>query len=149
LLEAAGLGAQKQIVLLHPGGHYESQRWPVERFAEVAAGLARPDRWCALLGGPSDEELLRAASGVPVARLSDFRELAGALTHAHLLVCNNSGPLHAACALGVRTVSTLGPTDAAVWGPPPPHQILKGEPVSSIASRDVLERARQLLGGTR
>ena len=30
---------------------------------------------------------------------------------------NNSGPLHLACALGVPTVSTMGPSDPARWRP--------------------------------
>jgi heptosyltransferase-2 len=35
----------------------------------------------------------------------------------HLLICNNSGPLHVATALGTPTVSTMGPTIPERWWP--------------------------------
>ena len=39
-------------------------------------------------------------------------------------MCNNSGPLHLAAALGVPTVSMMGPTDPVLWWPNGDDQIV-------------------------
>ncbi|MEK7846329.1 MAG: glycosyltransferase family 9 protein, partial [Nitrospinota bacterium] len=39
------------------------------------------------------------------------------LSHCHLLLCNNSGPLHIATALKIPTVSTMGPSVPYLWWP--------------------------------
>ncbi|MBI3550340.1 MAG: glycosyltransferase family 9 protein [Elusimicrobia bacterium] len=123
LLRGGGVEEGRALVLLHPGGFYAAQRWPAERFGEVCrrledSGLCR----AALVGGPSDGPALEAArarvGSLCVFTIGDLRSLIGLLSHARVLVCNNSGPLHLGCALGLRTVSTLGPaTDRRLWAP--------------------------------
>jgi len=46
-----------------------------------------------------------------------LRGVMAALNRCNLLLCNNSGPLHVASALGVPTVSTMGPTIPHLWWP--------------------------------
>ena len=45
------------------------------------------------------------------------RNLLALIQHCRLLVCNNSGPLHLATALGTPTVSLMGPTLPDRWWP--------------------------------
>jgi ADP-heptose:LPS heptosyltransferase len=49
--------------------------------------------------------------GLSLDRLTALISLLG------LLVCNNSGPLHIACAVKTPTVSTMGPTEPELWWP--------------------------------
>ncbi|HQL90883.1 MAG TPA: lipopolysaccharide heptosyltransferase II [Syntrophales bacterium] len=111
----------KPLVGIHPGAHYETQRWPAEHYAALAERLrARCD--VILFGGPADAGLVeRIRSGIPGGVLTvvtpDIRRFAALLSCCRLLVCNNSGPLHVAAALGVETVSFMGPTVKALWSP--------------------------------
>jgi heptosyltransferase-2/heptosyltransferase-3 len=114
----------KKTVLLHPGAHFSTQRWPSAYFARAADGLAKQEEMqVVLIGGPAEKELLRSITGkMHASRFHCFSdltidELIGALAHADLLVCNNSGPLHIAAAVGTPTVSTMGPTVKHLWIP--------------------------------
>ncbi len=44
-------------------------------------------------------------------------KLAGLIAVLRIMAANNSGPLHIAAALGVSTVSTMGPTAPEFWQP--------------------------------
>lgn len=150
LLEA-GVDSSKGIVLLHPGGHYPAQRWAPEGFAEVAEALVRTGKWAtAVVGGPRDEPILhRATRHVPTVRVivtRSLRDLIGLLPHARLLICNNSGPLHVAYALNIPTLSTLGPTDRALWAPKGRlHHIIEKEPLTALGAGEVIDRALAFL----
>ncbi len=112
-----------RLVGIHPGAHYPSQRWPVEHFIDLAARLKRQAGVALLLlGGPTDAPLVEAIERslpAPTAAFigADLRFTAAIISHLEVLVCNNSGPLHLATALGVPTVSFMGPTNAAQWWP--------------------------------
>lgn len=150
-LQGAGLALSRPVVLLHPGGHYPEQRWPAEHFARVAVALDESgDYAAALVGGPADEALLGRAAGlepsVKVLRTNTLRQVIAAISCARLVICNNSGPLHLACALSVPTLSTLGPTDLALWAPHgPEHQILERHPLDALRVDEVLKAAREFL----
>jgi len=123
--DQAGEGEREiPLVGIHPGGTHWTQRWPVEYFAELAdelilSGSAR----VILCGGPSDWETIRQVQermrAVPEVAppFPSLRDFAVFLSHLDLLVCNNSGPLHLACAVGTKTFSFMGPTKAAQWWP--------------------------------
>lgn len=108
---------------IHPGGHFPSQRWPAARFAGLASLCLRElNARVVLIGGERDRsslEEIRAALNDPAVEVlypaTEF--LPEAIAGCSLLVCNNSGPLHLAAALGVPTVSVMGPTDPALWMP--------------------------------
>jgi heptosyltransferase II len=123
LLEANRLEPSRLCVAIHPGGFYPSQRWSPERFAAVADELAeRYNTQVLLFGGKADGEALdricRAMSN-PAIILPELglRGFMAAVSRCNLLLCNNSGPLHVASALGVPTVSTMGPTVPHLWWP--------------------------------
>jgi ADP-heptose:LPS heptosyltransferase len=76
-----------------------------------------------VLIGPGEEEVGRrvaeaAGRPLPIAGASsDVAGLAGMLARLSLLVCNDSGPMHLAAAVGVRAVAMFGPTDPRRTGP--------------------------------
>lgn len=141
------------IVVIHPGGYYPSQRWPAERFAAVAGKIVGAyDVKLIIAGGPDDEELVhyitsRLEGGNVTAVCVDLKELARILARSTLLVCNNSGPLHLAAALGIPTVSMMGPTDPVLWWPQGANQIVirKGSRVDMISADEVFQKINDML----
>jgi len=112
VLAAAGIGGGPFAVLA-PAGH-SSDRWPAERFGELAARLAAELGVSVLVeGAPTDEPLLRAvversgdfpgASRVRIAT-DPLGVLAALLERARLLVGNDSAPIHVAEAAGTPTL---------------------------------------------
>jgi heptosyltransferase-3 len=73
-----------------------------------------------VLGGPTESRLIESIArgcGAKAFASADAGQTAALLAHAGLFIGNNSGPLHMACALGVASVSTLGPTDPTRFWP--------------------------------
>ncbi|MDX6554244.1 MAG: hypothetical protein QOD86_439 [Miltoncostaeaceae bacterium] len=119
-------------VLVHPGAAEEARRWPAQRWAAVARAIDAP---VAVTGDGSERRLAEEVSGGewPVlAGRTDLRGLAAAVSAARLVICGDTGVAHLATAFGTPSVVLFGPTDPAVWGPPPDrarrhHAIWKGE----------------------
>ncbi len=111
------------LIGIHPGGHYATQRWLTDRFAELADKLIEgyPVK-VVLLGGPKESELInqikKHMQNTPIIYLNQpVQNLLALIQSCHLLICNNSGPLHLATALGTPTVSFMGPTLPKRWWP--------------------------------
>ena len=108
--EAAALGLGHYAVL-HPGATSASRRWPVERFAAVARGLAGAGLTVAVGGVPSERATtaaLIAAAGVPVVDLTGRTSLgayAALLRDAAVTVANDTGTAHLSAAVGGRVVT--------------------------------------------
>ena len=135
LARCAALGAAAPRIVVHPGGHYPSQRWPLDRFAQMIGRLTeRTGAACLVLTGPGEEEMAQEiAARTPDALLVgdvSVRRLLAFLTCADLFVGNNSGPLHAAAALDVPTLSVAGPTDLRRFMPCGPSDHIVRRPLS-------------------
>ena len=84
------------------------KRWPLDRFREVAiATTARGFRVLAFAEPSGYGAELFDIPGVVGARVS-LREMMALIERCSLLVCNDSGPMHIAGALGVPTVAMFG-----------------------------------------
>ncbi|MBI5189864.1 MAG: glycosyltransferase family 9 protein [Nitrospirae bacterium] len=134
VMRGAGVdpGSGGPLVAIHPGGYYPSQRWPARRFGELAQGLA--DRYGArpvFFSGRAESGLVEEASAAMrdrPARLAGLgmREFLAALSLCRMFAGNNSGPLHCAAALGLPTLSFMGPTDTELFAPyGPGHAVLR------------------------
>jgi heptosyltransferase II len=123
LLEEAGADPESKIIGIHPGGNYQSQRWPIKRFAAISDHLiTNYDVKVILFAGQAEKQLLSEFRAYAVKTpffLYDLslREFMSTLSHCSLFLCNNSGPLHIATALNIPTVSTMGPTISYHWWP--------------------------------
>jgi ADP-heptose:LPS heptosyltransferase len=100
--------------------------WPEERWAEVIRAMRaeRPDHVVLLLGVPSEIELneeIRQRAGAPdvynVADDLSIPILLPLLERASSLVSVDTGPAHAAAALGCPTVVLFGASDPALYRP--------------------------------
>jgi heptosyltransferase-2 len=121
-LAEKGICANELTIAIHPGAHYPSQMWLVERFGEVAKQLDKSEAKVILLGSSDEYGLLEevkesAGANIQIFFCDNIRKLIALLSRCDLLVCNNSGPLHIAAALKVPTVSMMGPTVIPLWLP--------------------------------
>jgi lipopolysaccharide heptosyltransferase II len=129
-LRAENVKDSDLLVGIHPGGYYPSQRWPEERFAEVADKITEEYKArIILIGGSKEEYLVRSMEKImknkPLIFLNQpVKNLLALIQSCRLLICNNSGPLHIAAALGIPTVSTIGPTIPQRWWPYGPGHIV-------------------------
>jgi len=135
---------------LHPGGRGLDRRWAVQRFAQVAAGLA--DRGLRLVLTGTDEEraltesLARSLPVEPVnlAGRTTLGTLAVLLSRSRLLIANDTGLSHLAAALGIPSVIVSVGSDPIRWNPLDRHQhrVLVG---ASTEAEDVLVHVDDLL----
>jgi Glycosyltransferase family 9 (heptosyltransferase) len=124
-------------VVLHPGAASGSRRWPVDRWAEVAAALM--DDGCTVLvtTGAGELELGRGVArradslsrkgSVTVVDGLSLPGLTDLVTRSGLVLSGDTGVAHLATALRVPSVVLFGPVSPAVWGPivdPEVHRVL-------------------------
>ncbi len=115
------------LVAIQLGASEERRRWPVARFADVAARLSAKGYVPVLVGTEQERHLgerLKERAGVPMADLmgsTGLRELAAALSCCELLITNDTGTMHLAAGLGVRCLAiflaTAQPWDTGPYLP--------------------------------
>ena len=111
-------------VAIVPSSRWQSKNWPVESF--IAVGRKLWDNAAAsmfVLGSVADmpvcaqvQEALGARVENMAGRLSVV-EMCSVLARMDLVISNDSGPMHAAAALGVPVLAVFGPTDPLKTGP--------------------------------
>ena len=112
------------VVAVHFGTGDARKRYPVEQLARVCDELAaRLAARVLVIPAPGEDELLRAlreAVSAPVHSVPpmELRRVAGVLRAADLVVCNDTGVLHLAAAVGTPTLSFHATSDPAWWKPP-------------------------------
>ncbi len=126
-LAAAGLGSSAPLVGIAPGARWDTKRWPPEFFASMAAEIARrrPGACFAVIGARQDSQLasaLMAAAGeeakvIDLTGRTGIGELVELVRLCELFICNDSGPMHIAAAVGTPLVALFGPTDPSLTGP--------------------------------
>jgi predicted lipopolysaccharide heptosyltransferase III len=123
-LRAVGVGASAPYAVLAPTNEFYTKRWPPERFAAVAEGLAARGLQIVLTGAPTAEQIaqvesVRASSRTPTAALTSLSigELTAVIADAALFVGNDSGPAHIAAAVKTPAVVLFGPASSVRWRP--------------------------------
>ena len=107
-----------KLVGIAPGARWNTKRWPVSHFREVAGRLvSEMGMRIVALGAPDEQELsenivsdLPLGSAVNLCGETTLKELVAAISLCRLFITNDSGPMHIAAALGIPTVSIFGPT---------------------------------------
>jgi lipopolysaccharide heptosyltransferase I len=157
-LASAGLKPQRRLVVINPGAGRADKRWPVARFAELAARLGHDaGAHVVVAWGPGEESAARAivdgagAAG-PRALLApptDLHELLALLRRASVMVAADTGPLHLAAALGTPCVGLYGPTAAERNGPYGAGHLTLSAPggvMDALAAAPVLGAVLERLG---
>ncbi len=119
---APGL-APGSYICIHPGARLPSRRWPPQRFAQVADGLAGQGWTVVITGSPDERELTRAvrcamhAQAIDLTGATTLGSLAALLAGARLLVCNDTGVSHVAAAMATPSVVVCSGADPGRWAP--------------------------------
>jgi heptosyltransferase-1 len=115
----------KKWIALQPGARWQNKRWPVRNFSALTTLLAArfPETHFAILGGKDDQALGETISQALPSRClnlcgaTTLPEMIEWLRLADLLVTNDTGPMHAAAALGKPLIALFGPTEPRRTGP--------------------------------
>jgi lipopolysaccharide heptosyltransferase II len=146
ILQEHGLALTDKYICIMPGAGASwgetafRKRWPVERFADATAQIAKAGKFKIALLGSADEKGL---CGFIKNKVPEAVDLCGSLSlmvsiavikHSQCLLTNDGGPLHMAVAVGVKVVSIFGPVDDRVYGPYPAdierHIVIKDRDLS-------------------
>jgi lipopolysaccharide heptosyltransferase I len=108
---------------LNPGAGWDSKRWPIERYSEVARHLASGGVKSVVTWGGQEERawaefiVSQSRGTATLAPATSLLELAALLQRARLFVGSDTGPLHLAAALGTPCVALFGASSADACGP--------------------------------
>ncbi len=118
------VGVDDYLVLI-PGATWSSKRWPAEKFATLAGKII--DEWGmhVVLGGARGEKELCAEIAAKIdssmlinlAGATKLPELVALIDGSSGVVCNDSGAMHVAVALGKPLSVIIGPTNVHRTGP--------------------------------
>ena len=155
----------QNVIGLHISARKVRQRWPLERFIELARRLhATTGAGLLLLWAPgaADDPLhpgddqkasaIRSAlPDVPVLPVPTGRleSLIAALSHCDRVICSDGGAMHLAAALGKPIVCLFGNSDAGRWRPwSAPYELLQpaSRNVVDLSVNQVLAAYDQLAG---
>jgi heptosyltransferase-2/heptosyltransferase-3 len=164
-LRAQGWSGEK-LVLIQPGNfrtmsrrreHWErsaadDKAWPVENWASLLRMIdaAFPSLWPVLCGAPEEASLLQriqSASGVQSVRIGavPLRELFALCELADSMISIDTGPAHAAAALGLPLTVMYGAESQANWLPRSPSSSavvgIGGPPTSTRVDQISVEDA--------
>ncbi len=123
ILAEIGLDPGRPWTVVHPGATAPSRRYPPELFAAVVRRLTVEHGWQIVFSGSAEERTLvdavrASSSGTSLAGELSLAELAALLERAPLLIANNTGPVHLACAVGTPVVDLYALTNPqhTPWG---------------------------------
>lgn len=154
-----GRGGSRPIVMF-PDSRRAEKRWT--GFKQLTELILRNDRtrkviWAGTNVVPDRGSFL-PAQFLNLTGNTSLVSLPALIKRADWVISNDSGPMHLAAALGVRTLAIFGPTDPRVCGPYPidaPTNVVVQAPVGDmklLTARDVyvrLQRARARLDKAR
>lgn len=126
LLKNSGFEPDREYIAIAPGARWKTKEWPPEFFAEAASLILKqyPEMHFVLLGSPAENTLceritqfLPPESSINLSGKTSMGELVELVRGARVLLCNDSGPMHIAAAVGTPLVAIFAPTDPELTGP--------------------------------
>ena len=131
-------GTEAPIVGIFVGGRKaRGKRWEKENFLDLANRLRAANAQPVIFAGPEEKDLLpyfqrELGRRAPAIFEPNIRSFASLVANCNLFVACDSGPVHLACALRVRTVVIFLKDEFDRWGPPVDlGQIIRREQAAS------------------
>jgi heptosyltransferase-3 len=123
LASAVGKVSGPIVGIFIGGRKLRGKRWPLENFVEVVVGLTQKGFRVVTFLGPeeadiADEIKLALGPGALLVAEPSLRKFAVMVSQLDLFICCDSGPMHLACAVGVRVLAIFRQRDLARWAPP-------------------------------
>ena len=117
-LRGLGIRSGTPVVGLHPGASHVVRRWEQNRFATVIEQIARAGRAQFLVFEEREGDSRGIATERPIPRVrGGLREMMAFIAECDLFLCNDSGPMHIAEALGVPVTALFGGSRVDWYGP--------------------------------
>ncbi|MBI3900541.1 MAG: glycosyltransferase family 9 protein, partial [Chlamydiia bacterium] len=110
-------------IALHPGAKDSFKRWPASHFIELGKALSKNTSTRILITGTQEERSLmeQIQKEIPYSEISppdlSLRSFAALLYQMDLIISNDTGPFHLACALKKPAIALYSPTDPLLCGP--------------------------------
>ncbi len=136
------------FTVIHPGSFKITNRWPVQNYIAIAQALQAKGRRVLFILGPSERNWKAdlAREGFPVLDQISILEMAGILSLSDQVICNDTGVMHIAGAVGARTLALFGETNPEQWKPPGDSvRFLRGpdKKITSVTVEAVLQSISQ------
>lgn len=133
---AEGRGGSRPIVMF-PDSRRDDKRW--SGYKQLTDLILKQDRTRKVIWAGSsqipDRDLFQPAQFLNLTGNTSLVSLPALLKRADWVISNDSGPMHLAAALGVRTLGIFGPTDPRIAGPYPltaPTNVVVQAPVGDL-----------------
>ncbi|MHB8844615.1 MAG: glycosyltransferase family 9 protein [Nitrospirota bacterium] len=131
------------VVALNPGATHAVNRWPAERFAELADLIAATSgARVIIVGGPDDMALAgdivkrSGARPLSLAGTTTLLQLGAVLEQCRVVVSGDTGPLHLATAVVTKVIALFGAADPDRTGPVGSgHQVIRARGVACVPCR--------------
>jgi len=107
-LKEYGIASDDLVVGVHPGSRVPTRQWGEERFLEIAEKLAENYGAKVVWFAEPESPAIAHSSRNIISISLPLREFLAVLSRCRFLVCNESGPMHMAAAVGVPVVSVFG-----------------------------------------
>lgn len=123
LLEEMHIDRDELFIIIHPGAKDSYKCWPAQNYIELGNRLKKERPAQILIGwGPGEKELAtQIASQIEDALILPeplpLRIYAALIKLSNLLITNDTGPMHLACALKKPVISIFAPTQPKNCGP--------------------------------
>ena len=103
------------VIGICPGAVHFTKRWPIEFYAEFGRRLAEDGYKVAILGGKSDRDIcsdmqMMIPNSIDLSNNNDLFQTAAHMKNCKAVVCNDSGLMHTAAAMGIPVISIFGST---------------------------------------
>jgi ADP-heptose:LPS heptosyltransferase len=170
ILATNNIDGDRDLLGIHPGAMSQLRTWPIERFADVGAELAKKYNMKIVffepLGNPDATNIFLSRlpvydNNVIIIKNVDLVSLTALISRCRFFLCCDSGPMHLAAATQTPMVAIFGPGEYWRWQPlhrrsaivrkpmscSPCSQNLCGEPqcILSVQVQDVLQAAERIL----
>ncbi len=110
----------EHFCIIAPSAGKEANRWPADRFGELAASLPLPS---VIISNKADAEIADAVvdgsngKAFNMAGKTGLKELVALIAKARFFISNDTGPMHIAAALGIPVFAIFGPANPIRTGP--------------------------------
>jgi len=122
------IGVYDDFVVLHPcAGRPTPKEWPLQRYAELSRRLCSLGKDVVVTGTNGDRKRIEEydfGEARIIAGETSVGGVAAVFAAARVVVCNDCGAMHIACAAGTPVVALCGPANPREWGPLHPEAVV-------------------------
>jgi len=108
------LNNKRKMIAIAPGSIWFTKRWPEQYYKALAQQLVDAGFSVVMIGSADEKELceniLTSLHAINLAGKTNILESAAVIKHCELMICNDSGAMHIANAVGTDVFAFFGPT---------------------------------------